>query len=297
MSRFVIRPRTAPRLDRPAHGVLLEVADPDAARRALAGWVSDAPLVAPHRELLETSSSPRGERPATTPAEPPALPLALAMVAGAYLLPVILGLGLVGLAALEWRSGHASLLGLAVALLGVFILIAMLPRRTAEPPGAELTRERQPDLFAVIDEVAAALGEEPFDRVITDLSPNAGAAVVGVRRRHRQRFLILGLPFASVLTRQELAAVIAQEMVHLRGPEDGLNRLTLRALDELERTVLGLEGDWFTAVPARLLARYAGLVERRVPALRRERELAADAAGAHVAGAAAMAGALRAAAA
>ena len=183
-----------------------------------------------------------------------------------------------------------------VALLGVFVLIAMVPRRTPEPPGAELTRDRQPALFALIDQVATALGEEPFDRVIADLRPNAGATVVGLRRRRRQRFLILGLPFAAMLARDELGAVIAHEIAHLRGPREGLNRITLRALDGLERTVRGLEDDWFTALPARVLARYADLVERHVPALRRARELAADAAGVRVAGAAATAGALRAAA-
>ena len=296
MSRLVIRRRGAARLGRPAHGVLLEVADPGAARRALAGWVTDAPLMAPRAEFLDAPAPPRGERPARAASEPPTSPLALALVAGACLLPLILGLALVGAAAWEWRSGHVSLIGIVVALLGEFILIAMIPRRTPEPPGGELTRDRQPALFALIDRVATALGEEPFDRVVTDLSPNAGATVVGLRRRSRRRFLTLGLPLATTLTRDELGAVIAREMAHLRGPREGLNRVALRALDGLQRTVRGLEDDRFTTLPARLLARYADLVESHVPALRRERELAADAAGVRVAGAAATAGAVRAAA-
>ena len=292
MTRLIARRWGSPRLDRPAEGILLEVEDCAQARAALAPWQEDGPLVAPG-EAVPAGRTARGETPMHGAPEPPSRPLALALVAGAYLIPLLLAAALLAAPLLEWRAGHLSILGIVVGLLGVAILIAVIPRPAPEPTGPDLTPARQPVLFRLIDEAAGALGVEPFDRVVADLGPTVRTCVVGVVRR--RRFLVIGLPLAAMLTRQELLALVARELAHARGPRRRVNAATLTALDGLERTVEGLRGDWFTAVPARVLAWYAGIVERRVPALRRERELAADLAAAEVAGIEGTAGMLRAA--
>lgn len=290
-ARVLARHGGAPRLDRPAEGLLIEVEDAARTRAALADWIADGPILSGADPDGAPAPAP-GHAPRRGTPEPAPAHLAIALVAGAYLIPLLAGAALIALAVADWRSGRPSAVGAVLALLGLTVLAPMLPRRRARPRGPEITRDRQPVLFGAIDEAAQALGTAPFDRVVADLRPVAETTVTGVVRRRRT--LVLGLPLAAMLTREELLALVARELGGGAGGR-GLDALTIRALDHLEATVASMRANWFLAVPARMLELYAGVVERRVPTLRRRRELAADAAAARVAGPSAVAGMLRAA--
>ncbi|MFG2007715.1 M48 family metallopeptidase [Micromonospora sp. NPDC048868] len=97
-----------------------------------------------------------------------------------------------------------------VALLG--LAVALRPRFGRLDPDLEVvTRERAPQLHALIDEVAAAVGAPVPDVVGVDGDLNAYAGLVGVRRR---RVLCLGLPYFGVLGPQERVALLGHELGH-----------------------------------------------------------------------------------
>ncbi|MEU4640305.1 M48 family metallopeptidase [Micromonospora sp. NPDC023814] len=99
---------------------------------------------------------------------------------------------------------------LGVALLG--LAVALRPRFGRLDPDLEvLTRERAPELHALVDEVAAAVGAPVPDVVGVDGDLNAYAGLVGVRRR---RVLCLGLPYFGVLGPQERVALLGHELGH-----------------------------------------------------------------------------------
>jgi Zn-dependent protease with chaperone function len=75
----------------------------------------------------------------------------------------------------------------------------------------ELSRTGQPELFALIDRVAAAAGAPVPDLVLLSPEWGASAAVLGLRRR---RVLTLGLPLWSSLRPQERVVLLAHELGH-----------------------------------------------------------------------------------
>ncbi|WP_200216724.1 M48 family metallopeptidase [Micromonospora coerulea] len=99
---------------------------------------------------------------------------------------------------------------LGVALLG--LAYALRPRFGRLDAGlAVLTPDRAPELFALVDEVAAAIGAPPPQVVGVDGDINAYAGVVGLRRR---RVLCLGLPLWGSLPAQERVALLGHELGH-----------------------------------------------------------------------------------
>lgn len=132
-----------------------------------------------------------------------------------------------GLAALLLLAGVAALAGtggwllvayrfpnpstvLGVALLG--LAYALRPRfGRLDGDLTELRRNRAPELFALVDEVATAAGAPPPDVIGVDDEPNAYATTVGLRRR---RVLCLGLPLWGALPAQERVALLGHELGH-----------------------------------------------------------------------------------
>jgi Zn-dependent protease with chaperone function len=76
-----------------------------------------------------------------------------------------------------------------------------------------LERSEAPALYALVDEVAAALATPSVDIIAVSDDYNASWAIVGLRRR---RVVTFGLPLVSALRPAELVALIAHELAHGR---------------------------------------------------------------------------------
>ncbi|MER6286280.1 M48 family metallopeptidase [Streptomyces sviceus] len=73
-----------------------------------------------------------------------------------------------------------------------------------------LSRGEAPELYALIDEVAAAMGTRGVDAVVVDVDANAGVTHLGLRRR----LLTIGLPLWEVLSPQQRIALLGHELGH-----------------------------------------------------------------------------------
>ncbi|HEY2937373.1 MAG TPA: M48 family metallopeptidase [Gaiellaceae bacterium] len=132
-----------------------------------------------------------------------------AIAAGVHLLTLALLVGGIVVAALTFPNPFAIVLGL------VFVATAWLmrPRLGKLPEEGVLERSEAPALYALVDEVAAALATPSVDVIAVSDEYNASWAIVGVRRR---RVVTLGLPLTSALRPAELVALIAHELAHGR---------------------------------------------------------------------------------
>lgn len=127
---------------------------------------------------------------------------------------VLLLLGVLLLAAVgAWLTtyGFPSLnLVVGVALIGMAVVLR--PRfGRVDPMLGVLSRDRAPELFTLIDEVATAVGAPRPHVVVVDDTFNAYATAVGLRRR---RLLCLGLPLWGSLRPQERVALLGHELGH-----------------------------------------------------------------------------------
>ncbi|TYC25166.1 M48 family metalloprotease [Micromonospora sp. MP36] len=160
--------------------------------------------------------------------------LALAVIGGwllfAYPFPnfaVVFGLALIGLA------------------------VALRPRFGRLDPGLEvLSREQAPELHALVEEVATAIGAPAPHVIGVDGSRNAYATSVGLRRR---RVLALGLPLWGALGGQERVALLGHELGHFVNGDVRRLLVTQPAL-----TMLGNAADLFRPTPG---TRAGGLLE------------------------------------
>jgi len=129
------------------------------------------------------------------------LALCLAMIAMVIYVPAAIKFAIVGLVAFGGIF-QAVLRGLWVKL---------------EPPkGLPVTREEAPKLFALLDELRAALDCKPFHKVLIIGDLNAGVVQVprlGIFGWHRN-YLVLGLPLMQSLAPDEFKAVLAHEFAH-----------------------------------------------------------------------------------
>ncbi|MFJ8578522.1 M48 family metallopeptidase [Micromonospora sp. NPDC093277] len=102
----------------------------------------------------------------------------------------------------------AILFGLAL----IGLAVALRPRFGRIDPDLEvLSRDEAPELHALVEEVATAIGA-PVPHVIgVDSHINAYATAVGLRRR---RVLCLGLPLWGALDGQERVALLGHELGH-----------------------------------------------------------------------------------
>jgi Zn-dependent protease with chaperone function len=138
--------------------------------------------------------------------------LAIALTVAFYTLALLMATVLIAGPTAVWvATGYGNIfLTLALIAAGVAILRSTVPVRSEfEAPGLELPGDEQPELHALLDEVAAASSERGPDAVYLDLAVNAG-----VFDRRRRRFLILGLPLLATLDHDELSAVVAHELGH-----------------------------------------------------------------------------------
>ncbi|MGW5672448.1 M48 family metalloprotease [Micromonospora sp. NPDC003776] len=172
------------------------------------------------------------------PLAPAGWGLAGAVTVGVSLL---LLLGVSGLAAVGvWLvfaypfPNFAVVFGLAL----IGLAVALRPRFGRIPQDVEvLTRGEAPELHALVEEVAAAIGA-PVPHVIgVDADINARAGSVGLRRR---RVLCLGLPLWGALDGQARVALLGHELGHFVNGDVRRGPVTQPAL-----TMLGNAADLF----------------------------------------------------
>ncbi len=114
-------------------------------------------------------------------------------------------------------------------------------------------REALPEVFRLVDEVAAELRTRGVEKVL--VTHDASCAAIELRRpgllpRGRRRVLLLGLPFVYALSLDEMRAVIAHELAHFALRHGRALRTSWRFLERVERQILRMqEGDFWPLNP------------------------------------------------
>jgi Zn-dependent protease with chaperone function len=222
--------------------------------------------------------------------------LAVALMVGFYGLALAVAFGLAWIPYAEWR--YAERLHPKIAffcLAGAFVILrAIVPRRDRfEPPGPALVAAQQPRLFAELRKVAEATSQAMPAEVY--LAPDVNAWVSqrgGVMGVGSRRVMGLGLPLLQVLSVSQLRAVLAHEFGHYHGGDVTIGPWIYKTRQALVRTLQGLAGH--SGLLSKPFELYATLFFRVSHAVSRHQELLADGLAARVAGAAALAGGLKA---
>lgn len=214
--------------------------------------------------------------------------LAVAMLFGFFVIVLGLTVGLAGLVVYAFTTGHGGLgaikLGLLAAVLAAAIGGAVLKavKIKREPTGVPLTREAQPELWRVVDELAVIAGTRAPDdiRLVGDVNAAVWEETGLLGLRGGKRHLMIGLPLLAGLSVGELRSVLAHELGHYGGGHTKLSALTYRAKTALAQTVENLE-DSFLRFP---IGGYAKLYAMVAASANRQQELRADQASVAAAG-------------
>ncbi len=207
--------------------------------------------------------------------------IALALMAGFYVLALASGVGLLALAWLVLQAKSAVTIKAAffAAVAGGTILWSLRPQFDHfEAPGPELTRDAQPELFGVIDDIARATKQAMPRHVYAIPDVNAWVStrggLLGIGGR---RVMGLGIPLLHLLTVDQLKAVLAHEFGHYDGGDTKVGRLVYQTRLGLARTLEAVDGK----AVAVLFNLYARVVMRASTAVARHQEFAADRFAAH----------------
>jgi Zn-dependent protease with chaperone function len=147
-------------------------------------------------------------------------------------------------------------------ILGVLALVlaVMLRPRLGRPPKRTISRERIPNLWALIDDVVAALGAPKVHWIFLSSEFNASTSRLGWRRR---TYVSIGLPLIAALGPRERLALIGHEIGHQvngdprRGSFVGTALSTLLRWNDLlrpfpVRSLPDMVANALMAIPARL---------------------------------------------
>jgi Zn-dependent protease with chaperone function len=133
--------------------------------------------------------------------------LAFALALAVHGVTVVLVAG-----AVWWFVYGQGGVGVVVGLFLLGLAWSLRPRAGRLPDtGTVLLRADAPELYALLDDVARAIGTRGVDRVFVDASVNAGVLSHGVRGR---RLLQLGLPLWEILTPRQRVALLGHELAH-----------------------------------------------------------------------------------
>jgi Zn-dependent protease with chaperone function len=213
--------------------------------------------------------------------------LALALLAGVYLLGIGIVVGLVAANVLVIGNGHIYVQLLAVSAVATFAITRGLffvdrSSRTAGE-GTLVDAQSQPELVAAVRDVAAQMQTRPPDEVRISADVNAyvreSGGLLGLRRG--RRVLVVGLGLVEAVDADELRGVLAHEMGHYAGGHTALGPVTYRTAESLRRIVVRTQG---SGVLHAIFVRYYRLFMRLTQSMRRAMELEADAAAARIAG-------------
>jgi Zn-dependent protease with chaperone function len=212
--------------------------------------------------------------------------LALALMAGFYLLALGVVFVLAWLIYAQIHSGRFSIIGTLLVLVGIYAVLAgIVPRRRRfVPPGPLITAEDQPRFIDEIRSVADATGSAMPHRVYLRSDVNAAVAhIEGFAGTGGETVMQVGLPLIAALTRSELRGVLAHEFGHFSGGDLRLGPLIYRTRQTMSRTIDSLIKRRQTYLYLPFVA-YANLYLRATLAISRRQELSADAFAAKVAG-------------
>jgi Zn-dependent protease with chaperone function len=172
---------------------------------------------------------------------------ALVLLAGFYLLGVVLLAVLAGIDYVAIRSGlHATADSIVVFSVVLAIPVVrglfMLRTPTAEPPAGitvTVSEAQEPALWEAMRDVARQVGTRAPDEIVLIEHVNAavseGSSLLGLRPGARR--LYLGLPLMMGLDEMQLRAVLAHEMGHYANFDTLLTPLIARGRAQLIRTV------------------------------------------------------------
>jgi Zn-dependent protease with chaperone function len=219
--------------------------------------------------------------------------LAIALMAGFYLFALAIVFGLLWIPYAEVTYVGRVHLKLTLVCIGaaLTLLWALVPRVDRfEPPGPRLDEASHPELFALVRDVARATEQEPPSDVYLVNEVNAfvthRGGFMGFGSR---RVMGIGLPLLQTLSTVEFKAVLAHEFGHYASGDVKLgpwiyktHGAIARALQGTQETLLEAPFNW-----------YAMHFLRLTNAVSRQQEFIADKVAARVAGADALAGALR----
>ncbi|WP_224368803.1 M48 family metallopeptidase [Hyalangium versicolor] len=214
--------------------------------------------------------------------------LTLVLWAGFWLL------GATVVAALAWvpiaetlYSGGLGGAGFFAAAGALTVLWALRPhwkfRQRRREDMESLSPERFPALFALIEDVARRVGTQVPRKVFL---ADQATAYIAIERRwwglRREAVVGVGFPLFALLSREELASVLAHEFGHHAGGDLTLGPWVYRTRSAIALAVDRLEDSaFFLDVPFRL---YGQLFLRVSGAVSRQQELAADALAARTCG-------------
>lgn len=212
--------------------------------------------------------------------------IAVALMIGFYALALGSAGGLLYLVYVDVTEsgGHEQLVVFCTSI-AAMILWSVFPRTSRyEPAGVRVSGDEQPELFAMLEAVAADVQQEMPAAVY--VTREANAAVLqsgGILGVGGHRVMELGLPLMQALTTSELRAVVAHEFGHYDAGDTRLAAVVYRTREAIERTVRTLaEGGSFLHKP---FLWYGNFYLRVTQAISRAQELAADRLAARVAGA------------
>jgi Zn-dependent protease with chaperone function len=219
--------------------------------------------------------------------------LALALMVGFYALALGLAAGLLWIPYAELTYlGRVHLKITLFCVVGALAIAwAVLPRPDRfEPPGPRVTASREPQLFAVLEEIAAPAGQALPSEVYLVNDVNAfvtqRGGVMGIGSR---RVMGLGLPLMQSVTVQEFKAILAHEFGHYHAGDVSLGPWIHKTRAAIGRTIQQLSDN----VLQKVFVAYGNLFLRVTHAVSRRQEFVADEVAARVAGAGAMISGLR----
>jgi heat shock protein HtpX len=225
--------------------------------------------------------------------------VAIALTIAFYALAVLVAAALIAAPFLIVAAGGSpSVILIAGPGTGITILVQLVPRRERfVAPGPRLTRDGQPEIIEVVEDVARAVGYPAPDATYLVADVNAGVWETPLRGPSPERVLVLGLPLLEVLTVGQLRAILAHEFGHYVARDTRIDRWLYRTrLALLRVSHMNWRGNWgrlflyWARLPFRA---YTRLFLRITSAVSRRQELVADALAARVAGLDAQVGAVR----
>lgn len=219
--------------------------------------------------------------------------MAIALMVGYYTLAIAVCAVLIWIPYAEYSYLHRVDLRIGVACLigAATVLWALVPRPDRfEAPGPQLTPSMAPQLFALIDDVAAKTTQPSPAEVYLLSDVNAFVSQRGGTMGFGSRRVMgVGLPLLSSLTKAELLAVIAHEFGHYSGGDVGLGPWIYKTRAAIARTMAGLEESYL----AWIFNWYGRMFMKVTMAVSRQQEFVADETAARVAGSAPAVSALR----
>ena len=212
--------------------------------------------------------------------------ISLALLVGIFVVAALVILLLIFANIGLWQLGRVST-ALVVATLLVFVgvwkaLLAMI-RSPKEPVDeVEVPRADEPEMYAMVERIAAQVGTRPPDRIVLVSEVNAYVREAGpfMGLVRGTRTLAIGSPLLDILTVSQLRSILGHELGHFAGGDTKLGPLAFRTDQALRRMLESLSG----SIASIFFVWYWKFQMRVNAALSRAQEVAADRASVAIAG-------------